>query len=113
MVTAVAGTDSFLSRYVFKDDKTVLTNGYSIVHYPHGVPNLSQAELTWEAPNKDIRVAGNFWHGLGDLRSQLSKEEKESWLLEHATSDGTEVKQVYVRRGAVDSVIELDWSLSY
>ncbi|CAK3986119.1 glycosyltransferase family 31 [Lecanosticta acicola] len=118
IVTDVAGPDALLQRYQF-GNHTVFTNGYSIVQYPRGVPDLNLVELTM---TEDVNVKRppeplEFHHSMGKTRPALEYgKEKISWLFEHAvkTADNT-VRQFYVKRttrdpdGPVESIIEVDW----
>ncbi|KAK3678184.1 hypothetical protein LTR78_002280 [Recurvomyces mirabilis] len=118
-VADVAGPDTFLQRYQF-DDSIVMTNGFSISAYPHGLPDLNRTELTfWEEVNRkgDKPNRLMFHHSLGATRGalQLGKD-KIQWLFEYATygADGS-VRQFYINKavrtgtGTRDSVIEIDW----
>ena len=120
LVTDVAGTDSLLQRYLFGNN-TVFTNGYSIVQYPRGIPDLNLVELTMTEDKYVRRPPGSleFHHSFGKTRPALEAgTEKISWRFEYAmkTEDGT-VRQFYVRRtwrdpngdGPVESIIEVDW----
>ncbi|TKA77428.1 hypothetical protein B0A55_04818 [Friedmanniomyces simplex] len=117
-VSDVAGPDSFLQRYVF-DDNIVITNGFSIVSYPHGLPDLNLTELTFAEDVNKVQKPGRlmFHHSLGLTRPALQVGRyKSSWELKHACYgiDGI-VRQFYVKRraegveGGSDSVIEVDW----
>lgn len=98
------GTDGSKAEVIF-------TNGYSIVRYPNGAPELSLMEGTWDgAETKDFR-----W-SLGPIRPQLGKEDKKTWrLVETAVDDKKgSLTQIYVfkdeeKDNAVDEVIELIW----
>lgn len=123
LVTDVAGPDSMLQRYQF-GNKTVFTNGYSMVEYPRGMPDLNLVELTM---TEDVNIdrhpeALEFHHSMGKTRPALHRgQEKLSWTFEHAliTADGT-VRQFYVSRPDSGppqpdlyksdiSIIEVDW----
>ena len=116
LIVDIVGTEGFLQRYI--SGRTVLTNGYSIVEYPRGLPDLNLVELTmvqdvnlFEVPDWKV-----FHHSLGRTRPALEiGEEKLSWTLERAfkAPDGT-VRQFYIRRGHHNEpldvdVIEIDW----
>ncbi|KAJ9619974.1 hypothetical protein H2203_008250 [Taxawa tesnikishii (nom. ined.)] len=116
LVADVAGPDTFLQRYKFADD-AVLTNGYSSVRYPNGLPDLHRAELTFveDVNLHHIPDRLEFHHSMGQMRPALDKKDKLSWRFEHAAKakDGS-VRQFYVMRGqggkqSPDSVIEVDW----
>lgn len=91
--------------------EVVFTNGYSIVRYPNGVPELDRMEGTWEgAETKDYR-----W-SLGPIRPKLGKEEKRTWRLVESVRDEENgaLTQIYVAKDEggndpVDEVIELVW----
>lgn len=124
IVTDVSGTDSFLQRY--RDaDGLVLSNGFSLVRYPRGLPDLNLIEGTmFPYPGSHMpQDGGEFLDSLGALRPVLEKEtEKITWNFTHAvkTPNGC-VRQFYVHRYTapegevepggeeVDSVVELDW----
>ena len=115
LIVDIVGIEGFLQRYT--RGRTVLTNGYSIVEYPRGLPDLNLVELTmvpdvnlFEVPDWKV-----FHHSLGRTRPALAiGEEKLSWTLERAfkTPNGT-VRQFYIRRGHDDpldvDIIEIDW----
>ena len=118
VVTDVAGPDSFLQRYLFVNDDIVLTNGFSFVRYPKGVPNLNQVELTM---TEDVGLERSpdwkeFHFSLGRTRPALRLgEEKVSWRFVTATKDvDGSVRQFYLRKGegvdATDSLVEIDWT---
>lgn len=118
LVTDVAGPDVFLQRYTFHNN-TVMTNGFSIVEYPNGLPDLQLAELTVVEDVDLLRPPGRleFHHSLGRTRPPLRLgKDKISWKFEASVvaADGT-IRQFYVQRaqkhvaGSVDSVIEIDW----
>lgn len=102
--------DCFLQRWSFANS-TVLTNGYSIVDYPGGLPDLARMEGTW----KDSET-GDFDWSLGPLRPKLSPEEKHTYKFKDAVLDDDGLlRQFYVRKGdaarqAADEVIELVWT---
>lgn len=91
--------------------EVVFTNGYSIVRYPNGAPELDRMEGTWEgAETKDYR-----W-SLGPIRPKLGKEEKTTWRLVESVRDEENgaLTQIYVTKDEggndpVDEVIELVW----
>ncbi|KAK0311148.1 S-glutathionyl-(chloro)hydroquinone reductase [Friedmanniomyces endolithicus] len=85
-ITSVAGPDTFLQRYVFNDD-VVMTNGFSIVHYPHGLPDLNLTELTFAEDVNKMQKPGQlmFHYSLGATRPALQVgREKVSWELKFA-----------------------------
>ena len=126
LVSDVAGVDSFLQRYQLADD-LILTNGFSLVQYPNGLPDLKLVEGTfvpwpgsqWPEPARE------FVDSFGKLRPALEEgKDKISWRFEHAvkTEHGC-VRQFYVKRATSyqtheardsqrDSVIEIDWCSS-
>lgn len=116
-VVDVAGPSSFLQRYTFGADNLVLTNGYSLVQYPQGLPDLELTELTMVEDVGLDRPPNwlEFHASLGRTRPALIPEvEKVSWRFEHAVLDGDIVRQFYVRRALeppdrVQHVIEIDW----
>lgn len=90
--------------------EVVFTNGYSIVRYPNGAPELNMMEGTWEgAETKDYR-----W-SLGPIRPKLAKEDKTTWRLTESVKDDKNgaLTQIYVSKDEgedpVDEVIELVW----
>ncbi|KAF2156389.1 glycosyltransferase family 31 protein [Myriangium duriaei CBS 260.36] len=118
LVTSLAGPRSLFARFAFRagDQNLVFTNGYSLVEYPSGLPDMNLVENTFvaypEAHDEDgVR---EFRFSLGRLRPRMKEgKDKKSWILEHAVDDGGTVRQFYVRRGAgpdgTDSVFEVDW----
>ncbi|GAM90662.1 hypothetical protein ANO11243_087070 [Dothideomycetidae sp. 11243] len=118
LVTALAGPHSLFARFAFRqgEQNITLTNGYSLVEYPNGMPDLSLTENTFTAypdagPDDAVR---EYRFSLGRLRPKLVEgTEKRSWTLEHAVLDAGVARQFYVRRGGgaggMDSVIEVDW----
>lgn len=120
LVTDVAGVDSFLQRYSYIDN-VVFTNGYSIVHYPDGLPDMNLVEGTMHPyPGAKMPGAGGeFKDSLGRLRPALEEgRQKISWTFVTAvTADNGCVRQFYVKGASagqsdVDSVIEVDWCRS-
>ena len=117
----------FLQRWQFPND-LVLTNGFSIVHYPlghltgtkHGLLggtadkiDLNEAEFTWA-------VQINVLHSLAPTRGAMSEEAKisykllDSFVVDPGTGHKDTVRQVYFRAGdkaksEVDKVMVLDW----
>lgn len=95
------GTDGSKAEVVF-------TNGYSIVRYPNGAPELNRMEGTWEgAEGKDYR-----W-SLGPIRPKLGREDKTTWRLVESVTDEKNgaLTQIYVLKDELgtDEVIELVW----
>lgn len=113
VITDLAGPKSFLQRYRFSD-KTVLTNGFSIVMYPKAVPDLSKAELTFVADVGKAAPSYDWeYSSFNGTRPAMPNEEKFTWGYRYTakTRAGT-VRQFYFRPGAngrPDSLIELDW----
>lgn len=112
----------FLQRWQFSGE-VILSNGFSIAHYPKGhisgkklgllgtgaevkKINLEEMEHTWA---DDINVL----HSLAPARDRMGEEEKLSYkLLDSVKADGDVVKQVYFREGPgtdQDTVIVLNW----
>lgn len=126
LVADVAGSETFLQRYKFADG-TILTNGFSMVKYPQGLPDLDLAEATMVEDVGITRPPGRleFHYSLGKTRPALEVgKEKVSWQFRHSTigKDGS-VRQFYLKRGnynggngdsrssdPIDSVIEISWS---
>lgn len=108
--TDVGWSDSGDATDTSKAD-VIFTNGYSIVRYPNGAPELSLMEGTWEgAETKDYR-----W-SLGPIRPKLGSEEKKTWRLVETVMDEKKgsLTQIYVFKAAgnepaTDEVIELKW----
>ena len=115
LATRVAGINSFLNRWLWTDEKLLLTNGFSIVQYPDQVPDLGLIEKTFDAypgrADDDIEIDYQF--AFGKMRPRLQEgKHKISWRMERAIADGNIVRQFYVKRGVEsndDSVIEIDW----
>ncbi|KAH7304863.1 glycosyltransferase family 31 protein [Rhexocercosporidium sp. MPI-PUGE-AT-0058] len=114
----------FLQRWQFGKD-TVLSNGFSIAHYPSGhlsgqKPggllggyvqriNLQEMECTWGA---DMNVL----HSLAPAREKVAEGDKVAYTLLDSIKvdgkDGSAVRQVYFREGGVgnmDTVMVLNW----
>jgi Protein of unknown function, DUF604 len=117
----------FLQRWQFPND-LVLTNGFSIVHYPQGhitgtkpgvlggvieKVDLSEVERTW---GDEINVL----HSLAPTRSKMEDDAKVSYklldsLLVDAGDGGKNtVRQIYFKagdkgKGELDEVMVLDW----
>jgi hypothetical protein len=117
LVADVAGPDSFLQRYLFAGSSSVLTNGYSFVHYPDGVPDLSLVEATMvEDVGIERRPSWKEFHvSMGRTRPAMRVGvEKQSWLFCHALTDSDgNVRQFYLRKNVdgngTSSLIEIDW----
>jgi len=117
LVADVAGPDSFLQRYSFAEVSSVLTNGYSLVHYPAGIPDLGLTEATM---SEDVGVERSpswkeFHFSMGRTRPVMRVgTEKQSWLFCHALTDSDgSVRQFYLRKNidgkGTNSLIEIDW----
>jgi hypothetical protein len=117
LVADVGGPDSFLQRYLFAEDSVVLTNGYSFVHYPDGVPDLNLVESTM---TEDVGIERSppwkeFHVSMGRTRPAMKVDvEKKSWVFSHALTDGDgSVRQFYLRRNndgnGTTSLVEIDW----
>lgn len=107
----------FLQRWQFGKD-TILSNGFSIAHYPNGhlwssglrggkvqKINLQEMEHTW---GDNIKVL----HSLAPLRDKTNARDKVAYkLLDNGKVDGM-VRQVYFREGGgkdMDTVMVLNW----
>jgi len=116
----------FLQRWQFPKD-LVLTNGFSIVHYPQGhltgkkpgvlavgatdKIDLYEVEHTW---GDDINVL----HSLAPIRDKMSEEQKigykllDSMVVDPGNGRKDTVRQVYFKEGAageMDTVMVLNW----
>lgn len=120
LVADVAGPDSFLQRYSFADDPFVLTNGYSLVNYPGGIPDLNLVELTLV---EDVGIERapewkEFHLSMGRTRPAMNTDaEKLSWGFVHAWKDSNgNVRQFYLRKRGNGrdraSLVEIDWMAS-
>jgi hypothetical protein len=117
-VSAACGDECILQRWQF-DDNIVLSNGYSIQEYPHGIEpaqgrpgvDLNRVERTWGAENFQ------WQHHIGPLRDPMPKEEKKQLrMVETMEMPGMGMRQVYVEHAeqkegseAMDRVVELLW----
>lgn len=108
-ITVVGSWDSGDGVDTSKAD-VIFTNGYSIVVYPNGVPELDMMEGTWEgAETKDYR-----W-SLGPIRPKLDRQDKMTWRLVESVRDEKNgaLTQIYVfkdeGKDPVDEIIELVW----
>lgn len=117
LVTDVAGPDSFLQRYIFTNDSSVLTNGYSFVYYPAGIPDLNLVESTM---TEDVGIERSppwkeFHLSMGRTRPAMEHDvQKMSWIFSHASTDSDgNVRQFYLKRNVdgngMTSVVEFDW----
>jgi len=123
-IQQVCGEDCFLQRYRTKDD-FIITNGWSIAHYPKGIDfNLHQMERTFNGLGDD----GTGWNldfMFGPQRIPLRETgRKVSWdLAEAEIIDDETVRQTYIRKKDdlrwkvggkkmfdVDGVFELYWT---
>lgn len=110
-ITHVCG-DCFLQRWRM-GEKTVLTNGYSVVEYRDGLRHLEldKMEATWSAADS------GYDFSIGPLRSKMPPEKKKSYKLLDAEMlpDGG-VRQTYVHKGPNPDdrheVMELIWEAS-
>ncbi|KAK4954329.1 hypothetical protein LTR10_007759 [Elasticomyces elasticus] len=120
-VADISGPEAWMQRYLFSEDNTVMTNGFSIVSYPNGLPDLNLTELTF-VENVGVTKTPDrmaFHHSvIGMTRPALQQGRyKFSWGFQHSSYDLRDgsVRQFYVKRksegvpGSVDSVIEVDW----
>ncbi|KAI2615158.1 hypothetical protein GGR54DRAFT_642657 [Hypoxylon sp. NC1633] len=104
----------FLQRWRFGSD-TILSNGYSIAIYRHGLENvdLDKMEQTWGQVYGDVNPEYGFT--LGALRKKEDEHEKKSYKLVDAEISGRGVmRQLYVWKGnfeaqELDEVLELVW----
>jgi hypothetical protein len=117
LVTDVAGINTFLQRYHYSDN-VVFTNGYSIVYYPDGLPDMNLVEGTMHPyPGAKMPGAGGeFKDSLGRLRPVFKEGvQKMSWTFVTAVKANNGcVRQFYVKGASAgqtdaDSVIEIDW----
>lgn len=93
------GEDCFLQRYQTKDN-FIISNGYSIAHYPNGIDfNVNQMERTFKSAPDDFGWNLDFMlePGRGSLNASGRKI---AWELMEAfrDSDGV-VTQIYIRKG--------------
>lgn len=123
VVVDACGEDCLLQRFQFKDD-FILSNGYSVVHYPKGIDfDLGLMEGTYDMGGEE-EMAINVAYTFGGLRKSLSGTgKKKSWILVDSRREGPGiVKQVYVKRmddqrwlgegeepPSTDSVFALTW----
>ena len=110
LVADVCG-ECFLQRWQFGDE-WMLTNGYSVTHYPNGHLRdavMDRPEHTWNQ-NMDIR------HSLAPTRPRLELEkDKIQYLFLNATTSNRGVRQLYFHKGVDndhDSVLELYWRMA-
>jgi hypothetical protein len=117
LITEIAGADTLFQRYKAVDN-AVLTNGFSIVHYPEDMPDLGLVEGTMH-PYPGAQMSDTereLKDSLGRLRPPLEKgREKVTWRFATALKMGNDcVRQFYVKGASAgqsdnDSVIEVDW----
>ncbi|RDW60779.1 hypothetical protein BP6252_12162 [Coleophoma cylindrospora] len=123
-ISHTCGEDCILQRFQTKDN-FILTNGYSIAHYPKGIDfNVNQMERTFNSAPSDL--GWNMDYAFGPQRQTLIESGKKvSWELKDAIveTDGS-VRQFYIRKKDdwrwketrngkrmfnTDGVIELIW----
>ncbi|OWO97415.1 hypothetical protein B2J93_1012 [Marssonina coronariae] len=101
IVADACGEACVLQRFRFKDN-FILTNGYSVAHYPQGIdfdPLQTERTFNWEDHDKTEAsvedVAFSFYYG--SLRKSLARSgKKKAWHLLGARKEGDgRVKQVY------------------
>lgn len=115
LVADICG-ECFLQRWRFGDN-TVLSNGYSIATYAHGISKeaLRKPEHTWLGPRKvpDTFNPG-YVHSIGELRAPLKlEEEKVQFLFLDAEVVEGGVRQYYLHKGLggeLDTLVELVWN---
>lgn len=114
-VSKACGFECLFQRWTFTDN-TVLSNGYSVVEYPHGFDGLplEEVERTWEGEWK------MFIHHMSPLREPMGREVKRSARLVETVDVKEGIRQVYIERmedgedgkpreGAMDRVVEIVW----
>ncbi|KAI4247073.1 MAG: hypothetical protein L6R40_001738 [Gallowayella cf. fulva] len=115
LVADICG-DCFLQRWQFGNEM-LLTNGFSIATYPHGVKtlDLEMMEETWDHPTvvQDSVNTNGVDHSLGPTRPKLTLgEDKIQYrLLDSRVVNGT-VRQTYFSAGVDgdhDTILELVW----
>ncbi|MCJ1337656.1 hypothetical protein MMC09_002939 [Bachmanniomyces sp. S44760] len=119
-VKTICGDACPLQRWQFRDN-VILTNGFSVVQYPHLVPDLSKMEMTFftEGAMADNPQGGNdkkgTWsevgHSLTPTRPELIEgKDKKSYKLLDSKEYRDGVRQLYVNRGGqVDQVLDIIW----
>jgi hypothetical protein len=116
----------FLQRWQFPKD-LVLTNGFSIVHYPQGhLTGKKPGVLAVGATDKiDLYEVEHTWgddidvlHSLAPIRDKMSEEQKigykllDSMVVDPGNGRKDTVRQVYFKEGAageMDTVMVLNW----
>lgn len=106
IVADACGESCVLQRFKFKDD-FVISNGYSVAHYPKGIDfDLLQMEATfnWGNVEPDEKEEVVFNAFFGSLRKSLNGTgRKKGWELLDARKEGDgRVKQVYLKRHSDD-----------
>jgi hypothetical protein len=100
----------FLQRWQFPND-LLLSNGYSITHYPLG--NLTAKEIDLEKMEDTWNDDLNVVHSLGPTRPKLPEGVKISFKLLDSMLVGSDVvRQVYFKKGAAeekDTVMVVNW----
>lgn len=97
-VIHTCGEDCFLQRFQTADN-FIISNGYSVAHYPHGIDfNIHQMERTFSSAPDDYGWNLDFMLGPG-RNSLLGTGRKIAWELKEANRepDGT-VRQIYIRK---------------
>ncbi|KAI1000773.1 hypothetical protein K3495_g7423 [Podosphaera aphanis] len=102
LVADACGEDCVLQRFQFTDGY-ILTNGYSLAHYPRGIDfNTAHTEHTFDSGSGDDFDFEEtvFSYAFGQLRPRLSRTgRKQAWELLGARREGPgKVKQVYLKR---------------
>ncbi|RKF61912.1 putative glycosyltransferase family 31 protein [Erysiphe neolycopersici] len=97
-VIHTCGEDCFLQRFK-TEDNFIISNGYSVAHYPHGINfNVHQMERTFTSAPDDYGWNLDFMLEPG-RRSLHGTGRKIAWDIKDATreSDGS-VSQIYIRK---------------
>ena len=101
-VAAACGDDCVLQRFQFKDN-FIISNGYSVVHYPKGIdfdPLLVEGTMDYGAPEPAELEDVVFSYSFGMLRKNLNfTGRKKSWeMLDSRVEGHGRVKQIYLKR---------------
>jgi hypothetical protein len=122
-IIQTCGEDCFLQRFLTSDDY-IISNGYSIAQYPHGIPfDANQMERTFHALPEDHGWNLDFMLGGPGRRNLAETGRKVAWELKEAViEDDGSIRQSYIRKAddrrwtdygkamyERDGVLELVW----
>lgn len=86
----------------------VFSNGYSLSVYPGGNQDvdLHKVESTWDESTAD------YVEALGEMRPKMDPAQKKNYILLDSERLGGSLRQIYVKRGDPDELVEMWWDFS-